>query len=67
MHIIQFFRRFTKQKAKLKLLNSNLIISHDDYKKLFETFESFASLNVELTTKIEQLEVSAPPQLPLNT
>jgi FtsZ-binding cell division protein ZapB len=37
-----------------------LIISQNDYKCLLEKFETFANLNCELTTKIEQLESNAP-------
>jgi FtsZ-binding cell division protein ZapB len=36
-----------------------LISSQNDYKGLLEKFETFANLNCELTTKIEQLEPSA--------
>jgi hypothetical protein len=37
-----------------------LISSRNDYTNLLEKFKSFANLNVELTTKIEHLESSAP-------
>jgi hypothetical protein len=37
-----------------------LISSQNDYKNLLDKFELFANLNVELTTKIEQLESNAP-------
>jgi FtsZ-binding cell division protein ZapB len=37
-----------------------LISSQNDYKCLLEKFETFANLNCELSTKIEQLESSAP-------
>jgi FtsZ-binding cell division protein ZapB len=37
-----------------------LISSENDYKCLLENFETFANLNCELTTKIEQLESNAP-------
>jgi hypothetical protein len=33
-----------------------LLSSQNDYKNLLEKYESLANLNVELTTKIEQLE-----------
>jgi hypothetical protein len=36
-----------------------LISSKNDYKGLLEKFETFADLNCELLTKIEQLESSA--------
>jgi hypothetical protein len=37
-----------------------LIISQNDYKGLLEKFKTFVNLNCELSTKIEQLESSAP-------
>jgi FtsZ-binding cell division protein ZapB len=37
-----------------------LISSKNDYKCLLEKIEKFANLNCELSTKIEQLESSAP-------
>jgi FtsZ-binding cell division protein ZapB len=37
-----------------------LISSQNDYKCLLKIFETFANLNCELSTKIEQLESSAP-------
>jgi uncharacterized coiled-coil protein SlyX len=49
VHVVKFFKDvYTKQKAQLKLLKSKL---HS-----FQKFKTFAILNVELTTKIEQLE-----------
>jgi FtsZ-binding cell division protein ZapB len=50
----------TKQKAQLKTMKNKLISSQNDYKGLPEKFETFANLNCELSTKIEQLESSAP-------
>jgi hypothetical protein len=50
----------TKQKAQLKTLKNKLISSQNDCKCLLEKFETFANLNCELSTKIEQLESSAP-------
>jgi FtsZ-binding cell division protein ZapB len=41
-------------------LKNKLISSQNDYKGLLEKFETFANLNCELSTKIEQLESSAP-------
>jgi FtsZ-binding cell division protein ZapB len=41
-------------------LKNKLIRSQNDYKGLLEKFETFANLNCELSTKIEQLESSAP-------
>jgi hypothetical protein len=50
-----FFEDFcTKQNAKLKLLRYQ-----NDYKHFLEKFETITNLNVELTTKSEQLESSA--------
>jgi FtsZ-binding cell division protein ZapB len=37
-----------------------LISSQNDYKGLLEKIETFSNLNFELSTKIEQLESSAP-------
>jgi chromosome segregation ATPase len=50
----------TKQKAQYKTLKNKLISSQNDYKYLLEKFETFANLNCELSTKIEQLESNAP-------
>jgi FtsZ-binding cell division protein ZapB len=59
--VIKFFQDVcTKQKAQLKTLKNKLISSQNDYKCLLENFETFANLNCELSTKIEQLESSAP-------
>jgi FtsZ-binding cell division protein ZapB len=41
-------------------LKNKLISSQNDYKGLLEKFETFSNLNCELSTKIEQLESSAP-------
>ena len=43
------------------MLKSKLVRSQNNYYNLLENFENFANSNVELTTKIEQLESSAPP------
>jgi hypothetical protein len=40
-------------------LKNKLISSQDDYKCPVEKFETFANLNCELSTKIEQLESNA--------
>jgi hypothetical protein len=42
-------------KAQLKTLKNKLISPQNDYKCLIEKFETFANLNCDLTTKIEQL------------
>jgi FtsZ-binding cell division protein ZapB len=58
---VKFFQNVcTKQKAQLKTLKNKFISSQNDYKGLLEKFETFANLNCELSTKIEQLESSAP-------
>jgi FtsZ-binding cell division protein ZapB len=58
---VKFFEDVcTEQKAQLKTLKNKLISSQDDYKCLLENFETFANLNCELSTKIEQLESNAP-------
>jgi hypothetical protein len=58
---VKFFQHVcTKQKAQLKTLKNKLISSQNYYKGLLEKFETFANLNCELSTKIEQLESSAP-------
>jgi hypothetical protein len=58
---INFFQDVcTKQKAQLKTLKNKLISSQNDYKGLLEKIETFANLNCELSTKIVQLESSAP-------
>ena len=40
-------------------LKEKLDSSQEAYKTLLEQYENFANLNVELSTKIEQLEASA--------
>jgi hypothetical protein len=58
---VKFFQDVcTKQKAQLKTLKNKFISSQNNYKALLEKFETFANLNCELSTKIEQLESSAP-------
>jgi hypothetical protein len=58
---VKFFQDVcTKQMAQLKTMKNKLISSQNDYKCLLEKFETFANLNCELSTKIEQLESSAP-------
>jgi hypothetical protein len=58
---VKFFEDVcNKRKAQLKTLKSKLISSQNDYKCLLENFETFANLNCELTTKIEQLESNVP-------
>jgi hypothetical protein len=60
-HVVKFFENVcTKQKTQLKVVKCKLLSSQNDYRCLLEKFESFANLNCELTTKIEQLEAKAP-------
>ena len=49
----------TSQQKKLKNLKEKLDSSQGAYKNLLEQYENFANLNVELSTKIEQLKASA--------
>ena len=49
----------TSQQKKLKNLKEKLDSSQEAYKTLLEQYENFANLNVELSTKIEQLKASA--------
>jgi FtsZ-binding cell division protein ZapB len=58
---VKFFEDVcTKQKAQLKTLKNKLISSQNDYKCFLEKFETFANLNCELISKIEQLVSNAP-------
>jgi FtsZ-binding cell division protein ZapB len=41
-------------------LKNKLISSQNDYKGFLENFETCANLNCELSTKIEQIDSSAP-------
>ena len=47
------------QQKKLKNLKEKLDSSQEAYKTLLEQYENFANLNIELSTKIEQLKASA--------
>lgn len=49
----------TSQQKKLKNLKEKLDSSQEAYKTLLQQYENFANLNVELSTKIEQLKASA--------
>jgi hypothetical protein len=58
---VKFFQDVcTKQKAQLKTLKNKLISSQNYYKGLLEKIETFANLNCELSTKIDQLHSSGP-------
>ena len=49
----------TSQQKKLKNSKEKLDSLQEAYKTLLEQYESFANLNVELSTKIKQLKASA--------
>ena len=49
----------TGQQKKLEKLKEKLDSSQEEYKTLLEQYETFANLNSELSTKIEQLEAIA--------
>ena len=49
----------TSQQKKLKSLKEKLDSSQEAYKTLLKQYENFANLNVELSSKIEQLKTSA--------
>ena len=49
----------TSQQKKLEKLKEKLDSSQESYKTLLEQYENFDNLNVELSSKIEQLEASA--------
>ena len=51
--------RLALANKKLKILQEKLDSSQEAYKTLLEQYETFANLNIELSTKIEQLEASA--------
>ena len=50
------FALVNKRSSKIK---EKLDSSQEAYKTLLEQYENFTNLNVELSTKIEQLEASA--------
>ena len=49
----------TSQQKKLRKIKEKLDSSQEAYKTLIEQYKNFANLNVELSTKIEQLKASA--------
>jgi hypothetical protein len=58
---VKFFQDVcTKQKAQLKTLKNKLVSSQNYYKGLLEKNEAFGNLNCELSTKVDQLQSSAP-------
>ena len=56
---LKYAKACTSQQKKLKMLQKKLDSSQEAYKTLLEQYEIFANLNIELCTKIEQLEASA--------
>ena len=56
---LKYAKSCTSQQKKLKVLKEKLDSSQQSYKVLLEQYETFANLNVELSSKIEQLEASA--------
>ena len=56
---LNFAKACTSQQKKLEKLKEKLDSSQQAYATLLEQYETFANLNMELSTKIEQLEASA--------
>ena len=56
---LKYAKACTSQQKKLKMLQEKLDSSQKAYKTLLEQYEILANLNIELSTKIEQLEASA--------
>ena len=56
---LKYAKACTSQQKKINDLKAKVDSSQQAYKVLLEQYETFANLNVELSTKIEQLEASA--------
>ena len=56
---LKYAKVCTSQQKKLRKIKEKLDSSQKAYKTLLERYENFANLNVQLSTKIEQLEASA--------
>ena len=56
---LKFAKVCTNQHKKLEKLKEKLDSSQQAYATLLEQYETFANLNMELSTKIEQLEITA--------
>ena len=56
---LKYAKVCTSQQKKLKNLKEKLYSSQEAYQTLLEQYENFANLNVEQSTKIEQLKASA--------
>ena len=52
---LKYAKSCTSQQNKLKILQKKLDSSQEAYKTLLEQYETFSNLNIELSTKIEQL------------
>ena len=56
---LKYAKVCTSQHKKINELKAKVDSSQQAYKVLLKQYETFANLNVELSTKIEQLEASA--------
>ena len=56
---VEFAKLCTSQQKKIKDLKAKVDRSQQAYNVLLEQYETYANLNMELSTKIEQLEASA--------
>ena len=56
---LNYAKVYTSQQKKLGKIKEKLDSSQVAYKTLLEQYENFVNLNIELSTKIEQLEASA--------
>ncbi|XP_066333144.1 uncharacterized protein [Miscanthus floridulus] len=56
---LKYAKACTSQQKKINELKAKVDSSQQAYKVLLEQYETFANLNVELSTRIEQLEASA--------
>ena len=56
---LNFAKVCTSQQKKLKKLKEKIDSSQQAYSTLLKPYETFTNLNMELSTKIEQLETSA--------
>ena len=54
---LRYAKAYSSQ--QIKTLQEKLYSSQEAYKSLLEQYETFANINIELSTKIEQLEASA--------
>jgi hypothetical protein len=56
---LEYAKACTDQQKKLKVLKEKLDSLQQAYNVFLEQYETFANLNVELSSKIEQLEARA--------